>query len=169
MLLLAWIIRADKINIIPSRLFKSFKPPAIIASIASLLLIIPYLFSLGGYSKFKFPIFLKLFPPVPYDDYGFMLFNFHFHFLNVEFYYVLFGLISLTALIFYSSDISTRTAKIFGTVLFMTTLSLVGFILRHNAVMFWLILFLALIFYIFHISKSPMKIFATILALTFFL
>lgn len=169
MLMLVWIIKADPISLKPTRILKSFKPPAVLAFISSLLIIILYLFSLGGYHKFKFPIFLKLFPPVSYEYYRFQLFNFNFHFLNVEFYYVLFGLISLTALIFYSLDISARTAKISGTILFMTALSLVGFILRHDAVIFGLILFLALIFYFFHINKRPMKIFVTVLVVTFFL
>jgi len=43
MLLLAWIIRVDTISIKPSCLLKSFKPPAILASVASLLIIILYL------------------------------------------------------------------------------------------------------------------------------
>jgi hypothetical protein len=84
----------------------------------------------------------------------------------VDFFYVTLGLISLAALIFYDLDVTAKTVRIFGTILFVTALSHVGFILRHNTLILGLVLLFALIFYSFNINKKPVKILATILVLT---
>lgn len=123
MLLLAWVVTADKFTVRLRQSSISVSPLAALSCISISVLVIYSLFYIAGYNILPLMTFIEYFP----DPMGW--------FYGLSFFWVvviaiILGIISLIALAL--SNMSLGRARIFGTVLVVVTIAQVGIVLKYR-------------------------------------